>query len=120
MYREIEIGGNIYKLRLTMRNSVALEKALGKSPIDWFMEVNKSFDENGTPSIRVADVAIILHSMLQSLHHGITLDKTYDILDAYINDGNVIFNLLPVFIEVFQNSGYLPKAVEVAEEEVKN
>lgn len=113
MYYELQIGGITYKLRLTTKNSVALEKALGYNPIMLLMDI----DSGKMP--KLGDMILVLHYMLQSLEHGITLEKTYDLYDRFIADGNGMFDLLPVFVEVFQNSGYLTTSAN-KEEEVKN
>ena len=42
MFTELTIGGETYKLRLTTRTSIQLEKALGFNPIDILIGV-----ENG-------------------------------------------------------------------------
>lgn len=115
MYRELIIGNESYKLRLTTKYSVQLEKALGYNPIEVFM----ALEEGKMP--KLADMMIILHYMLQSLHHGITMDKTYDIYDDYVAEGNSMTDLIVVFMEVFQLSGYIPKGKTAnGEEEVKN
>jgi hypothetical protein len=103
---ELYIGGNAYKLRLTTKASVALEKALGYNPISMLMAI-----DNGEMP-KLADVLIMLHSMLQTYHHGYSLDKVYDLFDEYVAEGKGMFDLIPVFVEVFQNSGYLSTAKE--------
>ena len=35
------------------------------------------------------------------------MDKIFDLFDDYVADGHGMFDLIPVFVEVFQNSGYL-------------
>lgn len=112
MFTELTIGNEIYKLRLNTRASISLEKALGYNPISMFMAI----DSGEMP--RLGDMLVMLHAMLQPLHHGITLDKTYDLFDAYVADGHNLFDLVPVFIEVFQESGYMAKPGE--EPEAKN
>lgn len=101
MYIEIIIGGESYKLRLTTKASIALEKALGYNPISMLMDI-----DNGVMP-KLNDVLIMLHAMLQTYHHGFTLDRVYDLFDQYIADGKGMFDLIPVFVEVFQKSGYL-------------
>lgn len=103
LYTELQIGNEIYKLRLNTRASIALEKALGKSPLAVFMEL----DEGVMP--RLTDMLVILQACLQPYHHGISMDKVYDLFDAYVADGKTLFDLVPVFIEVFQESGYIGK-----------
>lgn len=116
MYTELNIGGDAYKLRLTTKASVSLEKALGYNPISMLMAI-----DNGEMP-KLADVLIMLHSMLQTYHHGYSLDKVYDLFDKYVEEGHGMFDLIPVFVEVFQNSGYLAVAKdgETAEDGGKN
>ena len=101
MYIELIIKDESYKLRLTTKNSIALEKALGYNPIAMLMDI-----DNGTMP-KLADMLVMLHSMLQTYHHGYSLDRVYDLFDDYVEDGHSMFDLIPVFIEVFQESGYL-------------
>ena len=103
MFTELIIGNETYKLRLTTRASIGLEKALGYNPLTMFMSL-----ENGEMP-KMTDMLIILHSMLQPMNHGINMDKTYDLFDAYVASGHNLFDLVPVFIEVFQESGYMAK-----------
>jgi hypothetical protein len=111
MFIELTIGNETYKLRLTTRTSIALEKALGYNPISMFMDM----DNGNMP--KMTDMLIILHSMLQSLNHNINMDKTYDLFDQYVADGHNLFDLVPVFIEVFQESGYMAKSNDIENEE---
>lgn len=115
LYTELYIGGDAYKLRLTTKASVALEKALGYNPISMLMAI-----DNGEMP-KLADVLIMLHSMLQTYHHGYSLDRVYDLFDKYVAEGKGMFDLIPVFVEVFQNSGYLSTAKDsVVEDGGKN
>lgn len=109
-YETIIIGREEYKLRLTTRNCIALEKALGYNPVQLFMDI----DEGKLP--KLTDMLIILQSMLAPLQHGITMDKTYDIYDAFVADGNNMFDLVPVFVAVFQNCGFISANAEEVEE----
>lgn len=101
MFTEIVIGEKSYKLRLTTKASVTLEKALGYNPIAMLMEI-----DNGTMP-KLGDLLVMLQVMLQTYHHGYTLDKVYELFDEYVEDGHGMFDLIPVFVEVFQQSGYL-------------
>ena len=120
MYSEITIKNETYKLRLNTRASVSLEKALGRSPLTVLMEM----DNGEMPKLQ--DMLIIFHSCLQSMNHNMNLDKVYDLFDDYVDEGHTIFDLVPIFIEVFQESGYLNKpsekgeAGETEEPEAKN
>jgi hypothetical protein len=108
MFTELIIGGESYRLRLTTKASVALEKALGYNAIGMFMDI-----DNGVMP-KLNDILIVLHAMLQPLNHGINMDKVYDLFDRYVADGHNMYDLIPLFIEVFQEAGYMPKASEEA------
>jgi len=108
-YTEFNVGNETYKLRLTTRTLVALEKQLNCNPIQIFYDI----DNNVLP--KLSDMAIILNAMLQTLQHGINIDKTYEIIDNYLADGNNMFDLVPMFVEVFQDSGFINATVETTE-----
>ena len=112
MFYELEVGDTVYKLRLTTRALVSIEKALGYNPIQMFMNI----DRDNIP--KLSEILIMLHGMLISLQHGITLDKVYDIFDKYTEEGHTQFDLIPIFMEVFTMSGFMSNAEE--ETELKN
>ena len=118
LYIELPIGEEIFKLRLNTKNSLMLEKALGYNPITLLMEI----DRGKMP--KLADILIIFHAMLQTYQHGCDMNKVYDLFDKYCEDGKSMFDLIPVFIEVFEQSGYITKSNEnetiEAAEEAKN
>ena len=109
MFTELNINGKSYKLRLNTKASVALEKSLGYNAITLFMDI-----DNGVMP-QLTDILIVLHAMLQPLNHGISLDKVYDMFDDYVAEGHNMYDLIPLFVEVFQEAGYMPKAKEEAE-----
>ena len=113
LYTEITINGETYKLRLNTRTSINLEKSLGYNPLNLLMQM-----ENGTMP-KLSDVIIVLQAMLQSYHHGFTIDKTMDLFDDYVAEGKSMFDLLPIFIEVFKQSGYISDTTPT-EEDAKN
>lgn len=100
-YTTLEVGNVTYKLRLTTRQIVALEKALGCNPFQIIYQMDKDILPKFT------DMVIILHSMLQPLNHGISLDNVYSILDDYFAEGHGMFDLIPIFVEVFKESGFI-------------
>jgi hypothetical protein len=104
MFTELIIGGNAYKLRLNTKASVALEKALGYNAISMFMDI-----DNGVMP-KLGDILIVLHAMLQPMNHGISVDKVYELFDQYVAEGHNMYDLIPIFVEVFQESGYMPTA----------
>ena len=104
MYIEFEAGNRTYKLRLTTRGIVQLEKDLGCNPLQIFMGI----DEDVLP--KVSDLITVTHAMLQPYEHGIRRDDTIEILEKYIEDGHTYWDLIPTLIEVFVEAGFLPKS----------
>lgn len=113
MYTELIINGESYKLRLNTRASINLEKALGKNPLIILMDAA----DGKLP--KITDIILMLQAMLQTYHHGYNLDKTMDLFDMYVEDGNSMIELIPIMLEVFQTSGYISKNA-TAGDEAKN
>lgn len=108
MYFDFEAGNNVYKLRLNTRNTVNLEKHLGCNPVMVF--------GNGDRVPTVTQMVAILNYSLQSYHHGITMDKAYDIFDAYLADGHAMTDFIPVIVGIYKASG-LMKSADMDEDE---
>lgn len=108
MYYEFQAGNDEYKLRLNVRNIVSLEKKLGCNPLMIFGD--------GTTIPPVEQMVTILHASLQANHHGITLDKTYDIFDAYLADDHSVTDFIYVIVEVYKVSGIIRDGKEAEEE----
>lgn len=109
-YVDFIAGGETYKLRLTTRNTVALEKQLGCNPLMIF--------GNGNRIPTVGEMVQILHYSLQQLQHGMTLEKSYDIFDSYLEDGHIPTDFIATIIEIYKASGIMKADVE--EESGKN
>ena len=98
-YINFVAGNKEYKLRLSTRAIVALEKQLGCNPLSIFG------DGDTLPTITT--MVYVLHASLQQLNHGITLNDAYDIFDAYLADGHTMTDFLPVRIEIYKVSGLI-------------
>ena len=109
MYFEFEAGNNVYRLRLNTRNVVNLEKQLGCNPVMVF--------GNGDRVPTVTEMVAILHASLQAYNHGITMDKAYDIFDAYIADGHPMTEFIPVIVNIYKASGLMKSNETPAPEE---
>lgn len=103
MYTEWTVGDHVYKLRLTTQGVVQLEQMLGANPLQIFMGI----DEDVLP--KMSDLMTVLHRVLQPYNHGISLADTYDIFDDYIKDGHIVWDIIPVIVDVFKEAGFLPK-----------
>ena len=100
-YVELKIGANEFKLKMKTRQVVALEKALGRSPLNILMEAQ----EGNLPSIE--DMLTILAASLQQALHGDDIDKVYDLYEEFVEEGNTMIELLPIIIDVLSVSGYI-------------
>lgn len=99
MYIDFTAGGKDYKLRLTTRDIVALEKQLGCNPLAIF--------GNGDTLPSVTTMVQILHASLQNMQHGITMNDAYAIFDDYLADENTMTDFLPVIVDIYKVSGLI-------------
>lgn len=106
MFTELQIGNETYKLRLTTRSLVELEKSLGYNPLQMFMQI----DSDVLP--KVTDIVALLHASMQALQHGISIDKTYDLLDEYLAE-HTLWDIIPVVMDVFKECGFIERDAEV-------
>lgn len=114
MFTELIINGEIYKLRLTTKASVSLERALGYNPITMLMDIEKG------KMPKLNDVLIMLQAMLTTYHHNMNMERVFDLFDEYVADGGSLFDLIPVFVKVFEQSGYISSSSNKEEAEGKN
>ena len=107
---ELKVGEKTLKLGMKTRQIVALEKALGKSPLNILMEAQ----EGALPPVN--DMLIILWAGLQQYEHGYNMEAVYDLYDEYVEAGNTMMDLIPLVIDVLSVSGYIkidePKAAK--------
>lgn len=101
-YVDFTTGNREYKLRLTTRNIIALEKKLGCNPLSIF--------GSGDTIPTITTMVNILHMALQPLNHGITLEDAYDIFDTWLADGHTMTEFLPVILDVYRASGLIGKS----------
>lgn len=99
VYVDFNAGNQQYKLRLSIRATVALEKQLGVNPLMIFGDGEK------IPTITT--MVSILHASLQQFHHSIGLNEAYNIFEAWLNDGNSVVDFLPVIIDIYKVSGII-------------
>lgn len=99
LYTEFVAGGKEYKLRLTTRNIIALEKSIGCNPLMLF--------GGGDRIPTITEMVAVLHSALQSYQHNIALNDAFDIFDAFLGDGNGITDFIPIMIDIYKISGLI-------------
>ena len=101
VYYDFTAGDKTYKLRISTRNTVALEKQLGCNPLAIF--------GNGDSLPTITEMVSILNVALQQLNHGITMNDAFDIFDAWLDDGHTATEFIPVIIEIYRVSGLIGK-----------
>ena len=105
-YVEFHAGDKDYRLKLSTRSTVSLEKQLGCNPVAIF--------GSGDTIPTITTMVRILHASLQSYEHGITLDDAYDIFDKWLEDGHVMTDFISVIIDIYKASGILKDTEEEA------
>ncbi len=99
IYVDFNAGNKDYKLRLSTRATVNLEKQLGCNPIAIF--------GNGDTVPTITTMVNVLYASLQQLNHGITLNDAYDIFDSYLADGNSATDFITVILDIYRASGII-------------
>ncbi|WP_044736516.1 DUF6096 family protein [Geobacillus kaustophilus] len=112
LYKEFKVGEKEFKLRMVASSIVALEKQLGgQNPLNILMGI----ESGQLPP--VSAVLQILHAALQKFHHGMTYEKVLELYDEYVELGNSYTDLIPILIDVFKVSGFLPKTLNEEEDQ---
>lgn len=104
MFYDFTAGEKTYRLRLSTRNIVALEKQIGCNPLAIFGD--------GTVIPTVSTMVHVLFYSLQQFNHGISMNDAFDIFDAYVNDGNSVTDFVSVILEVYKVSGIIANGEE--------
>lgn len=101
IYVDFSAGGKDYKLRLTTRSIIQLEKQIGCNPLMIFGD--------GSRMPQITTLVAILNASLQALNHGITMNDSYDIFDAYLADGHSLTDFIAVIVNLYKVSGIIPE-----------
>lgn len=116
LYTTISVGNKEYKARLNAKACVDLEKKLGTNPLNIFVKMLGDGENIILPSL--GDLIAILHASLQAYHHGISVDKAYEIYDDFVNEGHNIMDLVAIVGEIYKVSGLMPEEVEENDKEI--
>lgn len=111
LFHDFEAGNKSYKLRLSTRNIVALEKQIGCNPIAIFGK--------GDTIPTISQMVSVLFYSLQQYQHGISMNDAYDIFDAYLADGNSATDFISVILSIYAVSG-ITKDMSKEENSEKN
>ena len=99
MYVDFTAGNKDYRLRLSTRNTVMLEKQLGCNPLAVF--------GNGDTLPTVTTMVQILYASLIQFNHGLTLNDAYDIFDDWLADGHTMTDFIQIILQIYKVSGLI-------------
>lgn len=113
-YEVITIKGEEYKLRLRAVDQIAVNKKLGKSLLEVVAEMQEV--ENPIHAFDLEVLLVILAHSLKAHHKDIKEKDVFDLYDAYVDEGNNMFELFQVIMKVLSVSGVLPDISAVMEQ----
>lgn len=99
MYTEFNAGGKTYRLRLTTKNVVLLEKRIGCNPLAVF--------GNGDTIPTVTTMVNILQCAMLQYNHGITVEEAYNIFDEWLDEGHTTTDFISVILDIYRASGII-------------
>lgn len=129
MYKIIKVKGTEYKLRMTSKSIVEIEKKLGENPLNVFMSAMSGvqFDETGEAIVstikmpKLTDMIYIFWGALLPLNANINFDAACDLCTDYMDDGRSYEDFLNLITEIFIESGFMRKPEkETVDETEKN
>ena len=99
LYSTFEVDNTKYKLRITTRSLIELERALGINP----MYVFANAENHNVPTVE--QMAQILYHSLTAYHSELTLEDAYKIFDKWLDEGHIYNEFVRVITEVYIVSG---------------
>lgn len=127
-YKILTIGEKEYKLKLNTNATILIEDKLGGNILDEVIALqsvaSKSVDSKGNiksenikkmPITSLKYCVTILWGALQKFHHGMTFNKTCDLVDEYIEEGRTQLDLFGEVMDLLTESGILGTPEEKTE-----
>ena len=110
----VEFNG--LKLTMGVKEKIALERALGQSPLNFIFGMMGNIEGDiNLENMKIPPLPVMVEILFQAstkLNHGINREKLMDMLDAYLEvDEHSVMDLFSVVLEVLQASKYLPTTV---------
>ncbi len=126
MYKVLTIGEKEYKLKLTTSATILIEDKLGGNILDPIIEMSSSAPIDGKGNVNMKKMnkmpipplkylVTVLYGALQKFHHGMTFDKTCELVDEYIESGKTQMDLFEEIMNLLTESGVLGTPEENAE-----
>lgn len=103
-YTTLKTTERDYTLSLTCRSVEALEKRLGRNPVELIIDIS-----DGKIPL-VGDIVTILHESLQRFQHDISKEDAFEILDEYVDAGHTVFDFCSdVIVGLLRDAGLIAK-----------
>lgn len=124
-YRIFTVGEQEFKLKLNTNATILIEDKLEGNILDGILVLQNSkdivVDKKGNlksgniskmpmPSLKYC--VTVLWGALQKFHHGMTFNKTCDLVDEYIESGKTQLDLFGEVMELLTDSGILGTSEE--------
>ncbi len=94
----LTVGGETYKLKISVSAAIEAEKKLGFSLIRAWTKLD---------SLNV--LTAVIWAALQRYHHGATFEQAMSLLDDFIDEGRNLEELIDVIKEVYIVSGFMKR-----------
>lgn len=126
LYKVLTVGEKEYKLKLTTSAAILIEEKLGQNILDPIIEMSASAPLDGKGNVNVKKInkmpipplkylVTVLYGALQKFNHGMTFDKTCDLVDEYIESGKTQLDLFEEIMDLLTESGVLGTSEEKVE-----
>ena len=108
MYKEWEVGGISYKLKLSTAAIVDLEVKLGRPVVTIY-----GLNEIEIPTVKT--MALVLQASIYEKQ--VSMNNVYSLIDTYFEEGHKLSDLTDIIRGVFVASGLIEDDVPAAENE---
>ena len=126
LYKILTVRETEYKLKLTTSATICIEEKLGCNILDPILEMSSSAPVDNKGNINMKKVnkipipslkylVTVLWGALQKYHHGMTFDKTCNLVDEYIESGKTQMDLFEFIMDLLTESGILGTPEEKTE-----
>lgn len=125
LYKILTVKEMEYKLKLTTSATICIEDKLGCNILDPILEMSSSAPVDNKGNINMKKVnkipislkylVTVLWGALQKYHHGMTFDKTCNLVDEYIESGKTQMDLFEFIMDLLTESGILGTPEEKTE-----
>lgn len=126
LYKILTVKEMEYKLKLTTSATICIEDKLGCNILDPILEMSSSAPVDNKGNINMKKVnkipipslkylVTVLWGSLQKYHHGMTFDKTCNLVDEYIESGKTQMDLFEFITDLLIESGILGTPEEKTE-----